>query len=138
MGRDHGIPSYTVWRSQCGLRRPDTFGDLAQDVRDPATLEQLSRLYRSVHDVDLVILGLAEKPLKGSMVGPTFACIIAKQFQKVCLFAPSRSPHPLHCLVVAAARRPLLVRELLLPLRLHRRFHRLSYHSGSRGRKKGV
>ena len=40
-------------------------------------------MFRSVDDVDLFILGLAERPLKGSLIGPTFACIISKQFQKV-------------------------------------------------------
>lgn len=33
--------------------------------------------------MDLFILGLAEKPLKGAMLGPTFICLLAHQFQKV-------------------------------------------------------
>lgn len=28
MGRDHGIPGYTAFRSACGLRRPANFTDL--------------------------------------------------------------------------------------------------------------
>lgn len=30
LGRDNGIPAYSVWRAQCGLRRPQSFADLAQ------------------------------------------------------------------------------------------------------------
>ncbi|VDK79409.1 unnamed protein product, partial [Anisakis simplex] len=44
----------------------------------------LSQLYGDIDDVDLFVLGLAEKPKppRGALVGPTFACIIGKQFQK--------------------------------------------------------
>lgn len=43
----------------------------------------LARHFKYVEDVDLFILGLAEKPLRGSILGPTFSCIMALQFQKV-------------------------------------------------------
>lgn len=36
--------------------------------------------YRHPHDVDLWSGGVSERPLPGSMLGPTFACIIATQF----------------------------------------------------------
>lgn len=35
---------------------------------------------RSVHDIDLFTGGLAEAPLKGAIVGPTFTCLLATQF----------------------------------------------------------
>uniref|UniRef100_A0A183D3G9 Animal hem peroxidase n=1 Tax=Gongylonema pulchrum TaxID=637853 RepID=A0A183D3G9_9BILA len=45
-------------------------------------LNRLAQLYGDINDVDLFVLGLAEKPQIGALVGPTFACIIGKQFQK--------------------------------------------------------
>uniref|UniRef100_A0A914ZY52 peroxidase n=2 Tax=Parascaris univalens TaxID=6257 RepID=A0A914ZY52_PARUN len=82
MGRDHGIPGYTAFRSSCGLRRPSNFSDLGDIVLSSFDVSRLSQLYADIDDVDLFVLGLAEKPQRGALVGPTFACIIGKQFQK--------------------------------------------------------
>uniref|UniRef100_A0A0N4V619 Chorion peroxidase n=1 Tax=Enterobius vermicularis TaxID=51028 RepID=A0A0N4V619_ENTVE len=81
LGRDHGLPGYTTFRTNCGLRRPSNFSDLSDIVLDSVDVKALSELYESIDDVDLFILGLAEKPEPGSLVGPTFACIIGRQFQ---------------------------------------------------------
>lgn len=81
-GRDHGLPGYNKWRELCGLRRIQNFRDLA-NVMPQATAQSLSRLYGSVDDVDLYIAGIAENPIQGAIVGPTFACILAEQFRRL-------------------------------------------------------
>ena len=45
-------------------------------------IKRLKQIYFSVEDIDLFTGGLSEVPLKGALVGPTFACIIGIQFQK--------------------------------------------------------
>ena len=38
---------------------------------------------RTMDDVDLFTGGISERPLAGSMVGPTFACILSRQFKNL-------------------------------------------------------
>ncbi|XP_030762974.1 peroxidasin homolog isoform X2 [Sitophilus oryzae] len=78
-GRDHGIPPYTYWRKPCGLSPIKTWEDL-DGIISVSTVVRLRTLYLHVDDVDLFTGGLAERPLKGAVTGPTFACIIAQQF----------------------------------------------------------
>lgn len=49
-------------------------------VIDKDTVTRLMNVYEHVDDVDLFTGGMAEKPVVGGIVGPTFACIIGQQF----------------------------------------------------------
>jgi len=78
-GREHGVPSYNKWREFCGFKRLRSFSDL-HGIMNNETVKGYEKYYESPDDIDLWSAGVAEKPLPGSMVGPTFACIIGKQF----------------------------------------------------------
>ncbi len=97
-GREHGIPSYNKYREWCGLPPIRSFDDLlgymsnrvSESGHAQMTLNRISflfqtvsaysRTYASPEDIDLWSAGISETPLPGSMVGPTFACLIGKQF----------------------------------------------------------
>ncbi|XP_037911151.1 uncharacterized protein LOC119651583 isoform X2 [Hermetia illucens] len=81
-GRDHGIPPYTSWREPCGLTPIQNWHDF-EKVVGIASAKRISHAYRSVHDIDLFVGGIAERPVIGGLVGPTFACIIAQQFSNL-------------------------------------------------------
>ncbi|XP_078053367.1 uncharacterized protein LOC144478888 isoform X2 [Augochlora pura] len=81
-GRDHGLPGFAEWREHCGLGKVNNFSDL-QGHLDPQTLQDISGLYKSVHDVDLYTGALAELPKNDGIVGPTFNCLIADQFVRL-------------------------------------------------------
>ncbi|XP_043224189.1 uncharacterized protein LOC122382646 isoform X1 [Amphibalanus amphitrite] len=79
-GRDHGLAPYNQYRSLCNLTYARDFNDLTREI-SPPILERLRRTYSSVNDIDLFTGGLAETPLHGGLVGPTFGCIIGIQFR---------------------------------------------------------
>lgn len=78
-GRDMGVPGYNHFRDYCGLPRAKYFDDLT-GVFSNKTLLRLSQLYKHVDDIDLWTAGIAEYPIQDGLVGPTFACLIARQF----------------------------------------------------------
>lgn len=81
-GREHGIPGYNKWREFCGFPPVHSFEEL-HGLMANKTVAAYSRVYESPDDIDLWSAGISEKPLPGSMVGPTFACIIGKQFHNL-------------------------------------------------------
>lgn len=79
--RDHGLPVYLAWLLLCGFKTPMEFSQLP--FHDLEAKRKLSNMYVSVYDLDLVTAGVMETPLPGAKVGPTFACIIGRQFQQL-------------------------------------------------------
>ncbi|XP_054003240.1 uncharacterized protein LOC128889548 isoform X1 [Hylaeus anthracinus] len=78
-GREFGIPSYMEFRKFCGLPWADTFEELFGSMPNE-TIRRYSSIFEHPADVDLWSGGVSERPLPGSMLGPTFACVIATQF----------------------------------------------------------
>ncbi|XP_043221508.1 peroxidase-like isoform X1 [Amphibalanus amphitrite] len=79
-GREHGIPGYNDYREYCGLPRIRDFYEL-NSVMTNSTASSYGNIYQHPDDIDLWSGGISEKPLPGSMVGPTLACLIAEQFR---------------------------------------------------------
>ncbi|XP_068236113.1 peroxidase-like [Palaemon carinicauda] len=77
--RDHGIPAFTKYKAACGGGVVSKFDDLKRTMSQN-TINALMQIYAHVDDIDLFVGGLAEDPVSGGLVGPTFACIIAYQF----------------------------------------------------------
>ncbi len=81
-GREHGLPSYNVYRQICGLQgisnswnnRPS---NIPQDV-----WQVLGSLYETPLDIDLFTGGLAEMPVTNAVTGHTFNCLKALQFAR--------------------------------------------------------
>ncbi|KAK3609596.1 hypothetical protein CHS0354_038594 [Potamilus streckersoni] len=71
-GRDHGIPSYLLIKAICNI---------TGNVHSPSIWSSLNDIYNIPDDIDLFPAGVSENPVAGGKVGPTFACIIAKQFE---------------------------------------------------------
>ena len=78
-GRDHGIPTYNTMRQACKVSKLTSFRSRPREIGDQ-DWKKMSEVYESVNDIDLITGGLAEAPVPGGLIGPTFACIIGKQF----------------------------------------------------------
>lgn len=81
MGRDHGLPSYTSTVSFCrNISKEITFQNLHEFGISEKGISMLRKLYTTAADIDLLAGGLLETPLPGSIVGPTFNCLLRHQF----------------------------------------------------------
>ncbi|XP_070209163.1 peroxidase-like protein 3 [Littorina saxatilis] len=78
-GRDHGLPSYPRFRQACGLRPVNTFQDSALGTAG----RDLAQIYSDVNDIDVFTGSMVEPPEEGAIVGPTIACILARQFHSL-------------------------------------------------------
>ncbi|XP_074526454.1 eosinophil peroxidase-like isoform X2 [Halichoeres trimaculatus] len=82
-GRDHGLPGYNKWRKFCELSEPKTQEELAEVLGNADLARKLLDLYGTPDNIDVWMGGLAEPFVDRGRVGPLFACLIAKQFQRI-------------------------------------------------------
>nr|BAA76689.1 homologue of mammlian thyroid peroxidase [Halocynthia roretzi] len=80
-GRDHAIPLYSYWREFCNLTRVETFDELASEISDASVELNWQNYTGHPGNLDLWLAGLVEDLVPGSRVGPTFLCLLTKQFQ---------------------------------------------------------
>ncbi|KAM6943998.1 eosinophil peroxidase-like [Lycodopsis pacificus] len=82
-GRDHGLPGYNKWRRLCGLTQPQNLEELAEVLNNTKMAGKLLDLYKTPDNIDVWLGGVAEPFVPGGRVGPLFACLIARQFQRI-------------------------------------------------------
>ncbi|XP_066931789.1 peroxinectin A-like [Clytia hemisphaerica] len=81
-GRDHGLPTYGAYRKFCGLPTLNSWAD-ARSCFLPKAVQAFKKIYKSPNDIDLFAAGISEIHLSNSELGPTFNCLIKKQFEDV-------------------------------------------------------
>jgi len=81
-GREHGIPSYNKYREFCGFK-PITSWHQLKGLMPNKTVAAYSRVYDTPEDLELFTAGISENPVPGGLIGPTFSCIIGRQFHNL-------------------------------------------------------
>ncbi|MDF1860123.1 MAG: peroxidase family protein [Verrucomicrobiales bacterium] len=79
-GRDHGLPGYNEVRRNYGL---DPVRDFDEITPDEDLQDALEETYGSVEAIDVWAGGLAERPLRGAMVGETVHAVLRDQFLRL-------------------------------------------------------
>jgi hypothetical protein len=77
-GRDIGLPTLNGMREKLGLEPYTDFGQITDDAGTAAALREA---FGEVGAIDLWTGGLSERLAPGAFVGPTFAGVIARQFE---------------------------------------------------------
>ncbi|XP_053203236.1 peroxidase-like [Panonychus citri] len=78
-GRDHGIPGYIHFVEYCFGQKIKSWTDLYEYI-PKNQVNKLQSIYKDLEDLELFVGGISEKRMKGSAMGPTFACINGMQF----------------------------------------------------------
>ena len=81
-GREHGLQPYTKYREDCGLPGLTDWSARPEEISEE-DWKNLKMAYANVMDIDLFVGGLAEISNDDGLVGPTFGCLIGRQFQKL-------------------------------------------------------
>jgi len=81
-GRDHGLPGYNEYRRLCGLAVAATWFELRTLMLEDVA-SKFEKIYKHPNDIDLFAGGISEKHFGKHEVGPTFSCIIKRQFESL-------------------------------------------------------
>ncbi|XP_067141033.1 peroxidase-like [Centruroides vittatus] len=83
-GREHGLPPYIRWVRYFHGFAIDTFSDLiTYGLMDSSIVEKLQTVYQCVECIDLFTGLTCERRQRYSVVGPTAAQLIARQFYRL-------------------------------------------------------
>jgi hypothetical protein len=87
-GRDHELGTYDSYRVSCGLKPlPKSF--INKNLHRPREFtremwRKFSTVYETPQDIEIFPGGMSESPVDGGgIVGPTFACMLAEQFNRL-------------------------------------------------------
>ena len=78
-GRDHGLPGYNTYRRACGLAQATW--DNINTIMVTGAATKFQSIYQSPDDIDIFAGGISERHMDKLEVGPTFNCILSKQFE---------------------------------------------------------
>ena len=81
--RDHGLPGYNEYRALCNLESLKTFDELKSVISNEKIIRKLRTHYGDVNKIGLWVGGILEDIVPGSLLGPTFQCLIAMQFKSL-------------------------------------------------------
>ncbi len=70
------------FRKFCGLGPASTWHEMT-DLISPTHVHRLVHTYEHPDDVDLYVGGNLEIPVRGSVLGPTFHCLVRDQFERL-------------------------------------------------------
>ncbi|CAH1252881.1 PXDN [Branchiostoma lanceolatum] len=82
-GRDHALPGYNDWRVLCNMTAVNDWDSLRHQISDAQLRDRLRQLYGHPGNLDLFVAGAVEDLVPGSLLGPTFLCIITQQFRNI-------------------------------------------------------
>ncbi|XP_061394514.1 peroxidase-like [Musca vetustissima] len=78
-GRDFGLASYNDYREWCGLPRAHDWSGFANEIGEEK-ISLLQKFYKTPDDVELNVGGSLEQHHSEAIFGPTFQCIMGRQF----------------------------------------------------------
>ena len=78
----HLITKNCFFREFCDLGKVKAWRDYT-DLIPGDLVHRLVHIYKSPEDVDLYVAGNMESPVEGSLLGPTFHCLVREQFERL-------------------------------------------------------